>query len=172
MNSILAETFTPDLWIPSIRHFSLQFNLTDAVFEVVQRHASSLHGLDVHYLPPFPAGYHISRGSDICSQYAAPLPSSCPVFCGSPVLAPAYVPGSWVEDVCVSWYAEDRCLDDYATTLAFSLSKSRLPIKTIFYLSSGWNLQFMAEVAIHLPSLEVLELEADLGSYGPNEPVV
>lgn len=160
--STLSAAFAPDLSLPSLRHLSLQFNMKDPVYEFIHRHVSHLRSVDLNYAPPDLGDEQITYSHEISSRYRAALPPSCPTFCGSPVLVPVYIPGSYVEDVCLSWHVEDPDIDAFAPNIAWALSKSNVPTKTISYLSSSWNLAFVHAAAMALPSLEALELEADL----------
>lgn len=167
--NVLAPTFTPSLAIPSLRHIHLQVEFTDGLLEFMGRHCVSLRSIDVHWLSINKGERQIGIWNTIAQQHPKPLSPSCPVFCGSPVLAIAYVPESSVEDVCLAWYAEDTVLRRIAASLSFTLAKSSAPIKTISYLSSGWNLEFLVQAALNLPHLEALHLDADLGKFGRYE---
>lgn len=158
--STLSAAFAPDLSLPSLRHLSLQFNMKDPVYEFIQRHISQLHGIDVNYAPPDLGDEQIPYSHEISSRYRAALPPSCSTFCGSPILVPVYIPGSFVEDVCLSWDVEAPDIDAFAPNIIRALSNSNVPTRTISYLSPSWNLAFVYAAAMALPSLEALVLEA------------
>lgn len=161
-DSMLAEAFAPDLSLTSLRYVSLQINMKDPVYEFIQRHAPSLRGVDLNYAPPRSGRYQIVHSPEIAARYPTPLPPSCPIYCGSPILVPVYVPDSYVEDVCLSWYVQDVYFDAFAPTLVRALSRSKMPIKTISYFSYSWNFAFTQMAALRLHGLEVLELQANL----------
>lgn len=164
----LFEPITPTLNFPCLRHLSLQFYFNDNVYTFLQRHYHQLSSLTLqHQSDLHDASQDMAWTANFREDYSMPMPPSCTEIRCSAILAPVFLPGSYLTRVWMSWTAMSNLeeLDRLAPDLVTAMTKTRSPIVDLRYTGRSWNLRFMSLVAQELPALELLYIGNNIESW-------
>lgn len=156
--TITAGQDSDGLAFPHLRHLELQFTFNISVFNFVEAHRRELQDLALYHeagsvtnefsileeiFSDEPGTESDNESEGQTSFETSSHSPACTSLRCSPIFVLHLIPGSYVENVNLSWWnAEDIDVDTLAIDLVQSLQKSKAThgIRTLSYASKSWNL--------------------------------